>query len=83
MALLDANMAEKNNKRANKMALSEAPYHPLARKMVAALAAKEPKGRPNGAKMRFKIASAANVEYQSIFDANIVRKLIKNQAQNR
>ena len=41
------------------------------------------KWKPNGAKIGFKIASAADVEYQAIFDAKIVRKLISNQAQNR
>ena len=44
---------------------------------------REAKKQPNGVKMAVNIASRMDIEYQSIVDAKINRKLIKNQAQNR
>ena len=43
---------------------------------------REPKGEPNGAKMGVKIASKIDIDFQPIFDAKIVRKLIKILAEN-
>ena len=37
----------------------------------------EPKGDPNGVKMEVKIVSKTDVDFQAIFDAKIVRKLMK------
>ena len=48
VALLDANMAEKSNKRVNKIAFSGSPSHPGRGKMTPKGAQREPKGRLKG-----------------------------------
>ena len=40
------------------------------------------KGEANGAKMRVKIASRMEIDFQAMFDAKIVGKLIKIQTKN-
>ena len=72
--LLDANTADKSDKRAKK-------WPRLDHTTTIGQAAREPKGRPNGAKMGFKISAAAKVEYQAIFDSKIIRTNINNQIQ--
>ena len=44
---------------------------------AAALAAREARGKLNGAQILSQIASAVDIEYQAIFDAQIVPKSIK------
>ena len=55
---------------------------PLERKNGAKSRPKGAQREPNGAKMRVKIASKIEIDFQTIFDAKIVRKLIKNQAEH-
>ena len=43
---------------------------------------REPKGEPNGAKMGIEIVLKIDIDFQAIFDAKIVRKLIKILAEN-
>ena len=40
------------------------------------------KGEPNGAKMGVKIASRMEIDFQAMFDAKIVRKLLKKPPEN-
>ena len=40
------------------------------------------KGEANGAKMRVKIASRMEIDFQAMFDAKIVRTFMKKRAEN-
>ena len=43
---------------------------------------RDPKGEPNGGKMGVKIASKIVIDFQAIFDAKIVRQLLKHRSEN-
>ena len=61
-----------------KIALAGSPYHPGRGKIAPRGGPREPKGEQHGAKMAVKFESKIEIDFQAIFDAKIVRKMMKN-----